>query len=229
MTDLKKKLIFRWHVLKHEVFKWKNRFRAVNAIFISIHKNRYWGNGESVSGTGSNLAQTKVLVQALPRLMAKYQIRSVLDVPCGDFNWMQKIDFATIKYRGGDIVPDIIRQNRLQHPAVHFDVIDLLHDVLPAADLLICRDCLVHFSDKHIRQALDNIRKSQCQYLLTTTFPQKQNTPLVTGSWRPINLNAPPFNFPAALEMILEQCDESSGVYADKSLALWRIDDLPSS
>jgi hypothetical protein len=50
----------------------------------------------------------------------------------------------------------------------------------------------------------------------------------VTGDWRPINLERAPFNWPAPVELIVEECTESGGVFADKSLGLWRIDALPA-
>jgi hypothetical protein len=98
----------------------------------------------------------------------------------------------------------------------------------PAADLLLCRDCLVHLSFADIDKALRNIRRSSLAYLLTTTFPAESvNADIVTGDWRPLNLQAAPFNLPTPVELINEGCTEGDGAFADKSLGLWRIRDLP--
>jgi hypothetical protein len=42
-----------------------------------------------------------------------------------------------------------------------------------------------------------------------------------------LNLQYAPFLFPAPLAVINESCTEAGGDYADKSLALWRVEDLP--
>ena len=55
------------------------------------------------------------------------------------------------------------------------------------------------------------------------------NIDIVTGDWRPLNLERPPFGFPPAHELINEQCSEGNGAFRDKSLGLWRIADLPTS
>jgi hypothetical protein len=107
-------------------------------------------------------------------------------------------------------------------------VLDLTSSPLPPADLLLCRDCLVHLSLTDARRALANIRRSDITYLLTTTFPaEPTNVDVVTGDWRPLNLQRPPFGFPEPLELLVEGCTEQQGLFADKSLGLWRVADLP--
>jgi hypothetical protein len=44
------------------------------------------------------------------------------------------------------------------------------------------------------------------------------------GDWRPLNLCAPPFNFPPPLRII----HEPYRAFTDKSLGLWRVADLPA-
>jgi hypothetical protein len=99
---------------------------------------------------------------------------------------------------------------------------------LPAADLLFCRDCLVHLSYGDIRKALENVRRSRIRYILTTTFPGNQaNTDIQTGDWRPLHFQLAPFRFPPPLLLINEGCTEGNGSFADKSLGLWRVAELP--
>jgi hypothetical protein len=43
---------------------------------------------------------------------------------------------------------------------------------------------------------------------------------------RVINLALPPFNLPPPLRLICEQCSEANGLFADRSLALYRVADL---
>ncbi|MDP9278351.1 MAG: class I SAM-dependent methyltransferase, partial [Gemmatimonadota bacterium] len=100
---------------------------------------------------------------------------------------------------------------------------------LPEADVILCRDCLVHFSFANIVAAFRTIKASGAEYLLTTTFPDREiNNDIVDGDWRPLNLEASPFLLPAPVDVIVEGCMEEGGAYADKALAVWRIADLPT-
>lgn len=89
--------------------------------------------------------------------------------------------------------------------------------------------CLVHFGFEDIRRALSNIRASRVKYLLATTFPACQsNEDIVTGDWRPLNLQIAPLHFPPPLRMLREGCTEGGGLFEDKSLGLWLVRDLPA-
>ena len=85
---------------------------------------------------------------------------------------------------------------------------------------------MVHLSYENIFKAIKNIKATGCKYLLTTTFVnQQQNYDIVTGDWRPINLQEYPFNFPKPLLVINENCTEGSEV-KDKAMALWEISQI---
>jgi hypothetical protein len=201
--------------------------KTVAEIFTETFHNRYWRSKESVSGRGAELNQTAILRAALPALLRPYGIRSLRDLPCGDFNWMQHVDLQDIHYTGGDIVEALVAQNQEQYGNARrtFLRLDLLTDTLPDADCILVRDCLVHFSLAHIRQALENLKKSNIRYLLTTSFPNtKKNEDIQTGYWRPINLQLAPFFFPEPLYCLNEACTEENGAYADKSLCMWKIE-----
>jgi hypothetical protein len=101
--------------------------------------------------------------------------------------------------------------------------------LLPQADVILCRDCLVHFSFANIIAAFRTIKASGARYLLTTTFPDRQvNKDIVDGDWRPLNLERAPFLLPAPQSVLLEDCTEEGGAYADKALAVWGVSDLPT-
>src|SRR5208283_4999775 len=93
---------------------------------------------------------------------------------------------------------------------VSFRYINLLSDQMPTVDLVLCRDCLVHFSFLDIFTAIENIIRSGSKYLMTTTYYNigRRNVDILTGEWRPINLQLPPFNFPIPIALIDEQCTE---------------------
>jgi SAM-dependent methyltransferase len=198
--------------------------------FRYAYRHNLWRGPETPSGPGSSIVQTKAIANALPGLCQRYDIRLLLDIPCGSYDWMAQIDLPGVRYTGGDIVPEVVAEAARKHgkPGRRFLVLDLTRSPLPQADLLLCRDCLVHLSYEDIAKAMRNIRKSKIEYLLTTTFTEESEFhDIVTGDWRPINLAAPPFSFPPPVELVLEQCTEQDGAFADKTLGLWKVRDLP--
>src|SRR5215204_2321496 len=57
-------------------------------VFNQIYHRNHWGSLESVSGPGSELATTAEVRQGLSTLLTDLSIKSMLDAPCGDFNWI---------------------------------------------------------------------------------------------------------------------------------------------
>lgn len=204
--------------------------RSVEETFEEVFRTNQWGEPESVSGEGSNLEQTRVVRAELPRLLRELGTRSLLDVPCGDFHWMRLVELPVERYVGGDVVAELAARNQERYGRAgrEFLRIDLLKDPLPRTDTVFSRDCLVHLSHAEVWTALRNIRASGAEYLITTTYPnQRRNRDIVTGEWRPLNLQAAPFGFPAPLRLVNEGSTESGGLYPDKSLGVWRITDIP--
>ena len=197
--------------------------------FENIFKNNSWGGRSSISGRGSDPDQTGHIVREIPVLLKEMGISTMLDIPCGDFNWMQKIDLGGIKYIGADIVKEIIENNKNKYEKgnVSFQCLDLTEDTLPQVDLILIRDCLVHMSYEDIFKSLNNVLNSGSRYLLTTSFTDRQdNKNIVTGEWRPLNLQIAPFFFPKPIKIINEKCTQSKLSYADKSLGLWIISNM---
>lgn len=200
---------------------------STSEVFTYIYNNNHWKSTESISGEGSEFEQTTKLITDLNKLLIDMNIKSVLDLPCGDFNWMQNVDLSKIDYIGADIVQELISVNikRLKNrEKLKFEVLDIIRDTLPKSDLIIVRDCFVHLSYKDICSAIDTIKLSGSKYLLATTFTDNRiNYDIITGDWRPLNLQANPFKFPTPILVINENCTEDNGKYSDKSMALWDL------
>ena len=203
---------------------------SAESVFSKIYRENGWAGDESLSGLGSSLAETTEIRSALPIIIKQFSIRSMLDSPCGDGYWMSCAEIKLEKYIGADIVPELVRicAQRCAGIAAHTEFIqcNLMVSNLPAVDLIFCRDCLFHLSFKDIGLVISNIKASGSRYLLTTTYIDRQNTNIVTGEWRPIDLQAKPFSFPPPLAIINENASYPQG-YADKSMALWLVADLP--
>jgi hypothetical protein len=171
--------------------------------------------------------------------------RSVLDVPCGDFNWMRHVEWDVRRYVGGDIVPELIARNRALYASEtkEFRAMNLVTDTPESFDLVIVRDLFIHLPLNAIGRALRNVAQSRSFHLLTTTFPRiLENTDIEYGGYRPINLELPPFSFPApkytiddwnylggppdVLSPPHESVVRPSGEPWGRCLALWSIEDL---
>jgi len=205
------------------------KLKSTEQIFTRIFETNAWAGKDSVSGSGSDTYQTEIIVKELAVLFVDYRISSVLDIPCGDFHWMKNVDLGGVDYKGADIVRDLIQQNtrRYGRDSIQFKRLDLIGDMLPTADLILCRDCLVHFSFADVFRALNNVCSSGARYFLTTTFTERlDNDDIATGQWRVLNLQAPPFMLAKPVRLINEGCSEGNGAYKDKSLGLWEIADI---
>src|SRR5947209_5774274 len=159
-------------------------------VFGRIYRRRGWQTGESVSGPGSEVERCRVLVGELPRLLRELEARSLLDAGCGDFHWMQEAALEGARYVGVDVVPELIERNRAAYAdALHsFLLADITRDALPACDVVLCRQCLIHLPNQQVRRALSNFRRCGMRYLLATTFPGiKRNRDTWPGGFRPMN------------------------------------------
>lgn len=208
------------------------RFQSAEQVFSGIHRENAWAGDESISGPGSSREATATVRRELPALLGELGMRTLLDAPCGDFHWLAEVDLPVERYLGVDVVAAVIAANRERYGSERraFAHLDLLRDPLPPADLILCRDCLVHFSFRDIERALAAFRRSGAAYLLTTTFPRLEtNRDIVTGEWRPLNLEISPFRLSPPLRLVDEGYLGEGGRYADKSLGLWRLADLPQA
>lgn len=198
--------------------------------FSQIYSRNIFGGQESRSGEGSNLVQTAEIRRELPKLIRELGVRSIMDAPCGDWNWMKESPLDLDQYIGVDIVKELIEKNQQQfgNDSTNFICKNLVKEQLPKVDLIFCRDCLVHLTYNDIHKVIANFKNSGSKYLLTTTFTTRDSNNDLIGDdiWRTINLELSPFNFPAPLKLINEKCSEINNQYSDKSLGLWLLEKI---
>lgn len=202
--------------------------RTPAQVFASYHVAGLGRGDDSLSGPGSSLLQTATLRLQLPNLLQELAVGTLLDAGCGDHRWLGRTELPIDRYIGVDIVPDLIARNTaLALRDRTFLLADFTQDDLPAADLVLTRDTLVHYDYATALRTLRNLRRTGARWLLATTFPDRRaNRDSELGGWRPLNLSLPPFDFPPPLRLVLEGCTENGGAYRDKSLGLWSMADL---
>lgn len=221
--NMKRALTTAWLLLKRGLFleSRQDRFRR----YALMNK---WKDGESLSGPGSTAEYTENLRKELPKLFEQFEIKSMLDAPCGDYNWMRLVERPEVQYTGGEIVPELVDANNAQYADdnTRFIVCDIVQDDLPAVDLWLCRDVLFHFSYADIFQTLSNLFRSNIKYILTTDHPeQEQNIDIRTGSFRSMNVLREPLCFPAPILWI----DDWVEGYTIRRMGLWEVKALQAS
>ncbi len=195
------------------------------SVFNVIAQNNYWGSEETVSGPGSTLDTTQILRKSLMQVFAELNIRTIVDAPCGDMNWMRQLGYPFEKYIGIDVVPMLIEKLRSQQfPAFyHFQVGNIVTDILPTADALFCRDCLVHLPFLAIQEAKKLWKLAGFKYVFATTFPQThENQNIKIGEWRPLNMEIAPFHW-SKPRLIIAEYPGSAPLCGDKSIGVWEL------
>ena len=182
---------------------------------------------QSIAGYGSSTWNVRIIVNVLPIIFEEYKIKTMLDVPCGDFYWMKNVDLSSVKYIGADLVDEQIAYNKEKHPEVDFRILNMIEDALPSADLVFTRDCLVHLNFHNISMFINQIIKNGSKYLMTTHFPEVQKNDELNGiiGWRPLNMQKPPFNFPKPLKIVSEQSDYNP----EKCMGIWSIEEIKNN
>ena len=191
-------------------------------IFTHIYKKNRWKADQS-----ETFELIRSLLEELPPLLKKLEVKSILDIPCGDFHLLKTIDLGFLDYTGCDIVEHIIQNDIKQYANEKrkFLKLDILKDDLPKADIIFCKDLLIHLPLENCLKAIKNIKKSGAKYFMVETFPSlKKNTDIHTGAWRPFNLNIHPFFFPEP-EYRIKIKTITKGL--TKEIDLWSIKNLP--
>lgn len=223
--DLYFRDFLRGRLIYRAVRRWGTDRRA---IFTAIYKARYWnpdGEGESASGLGSTLAATAKARAAIEQIVRDLGIRSMLDAPCGDFHWMRHTNLQGVSYTGADIVAPLIERNQREFGSAmrKFIVLDIVDQMCPSHDLILCRDCIQHLPSADALRIIRNFSKSGSKWLLMTMSPRlKSNADMPkAGGFRGVNLFLPPFNLPKPERSIVEVVDEDPNL--EKTLGLWRL------
>ena len=121
--------------------------------FVQIYRRNTWGFGSGHGSLPSVTAPYRFLVEQFVR---ENRPRSIVDLGCGDWQFSHLINWQGAKYVGLDIVPTVIEENRRRYASdnVSFEVTDEAFSSLPAADLLLAKDVLQHWSAHDVKRFL---------------------------------------------------------------------------
>lgn len=141
---------------------------SLNQIFNQIYKTNKWGDGsptKPLSGSGSTLYNSYPYVDFVRKVIQTYNLGKVLDVGHGDFEMWRDWPFPGIDYLGVDVSDEVTRIARSKYPNLNFITLDLVQTkAMPAADILISKDCLQHLPNHTILTLLKKF--SSYQFLI---------------------------------------------------------------
>ena len=195
---------------------------------------------ETPNGPGSTVALTEGIRGWLPGLFERYGIKSMLDAPCGDWNWLRLVDLGRIDYLGWDCLPALVEQcsqrvadgDCVGTPNAVFECVNLLTvPEVPQVDLILSRDFLAHLPNQPAQRVLDKFKASGSRYLLTSHYPHADNRFVYDPkdfAWigyaeRAINLEALPFSLGAPLEAYPEMPGPHGVISQPHELALFDL------
>ena len=178
-------------------------------IFTSIFQSNHWVQEEdifpkefiSISGHGSNINtdQSNNLISSLSSFIKNYKINSFLDMPCGDFLWMNELlkKNNIMNYLGIDIVDEIIKKNKkkYENEKIKFSTFDIINfHTDEKFELVFMRDFFIHINNADIKKVLSNIQKMNIDYFAFENYDISKNEDVITGRHRKVNLKLDPFN-----------------------------------
>lgn len=188
--------------------------------FEDIYNNKIWNDGHDnipLSGPGSSLANSLKCSQLLDTFIYEHNCKSVLDLGCGDLNWITKSHFfndTSFEYTGVDVVSTLIHIHSKTYPNKTFICKDLVKwNDIGFQSIIILRDVIFHLKNNEIRKIFRNI-KHKFDYLLITNCLNNTNTDFF-DKWRfsQRNIHMAPFNISRNYEIMINESKFNRNVY----------------
>lgn len=188
----------------------------VAAVFREVYEHNLWGGREGTfySGPGSESHAAAAYSAGIRSFIISRNIRSIVDLGCGDFRVARSFLTADVSYIGVDVVEPLVQQNRAlyQSEKVRFVCADIVDDDLPDGDLCLIREVFQHLSNAEILNVISRLRRFK--YVIYTDYQPAPGAPCVpnrdiphgvdTRIWlgSALLLDQPPFNVP--IELLFE-------------------------
>jgi SAM-dependent methyltransferase len=178
--------------------------------FDFIYKENYWEKG---SGHGSSPEVTLEYRTLLEKIITEYNIKTIVDFGCGDWQFSKYMNWHDAKYVGYDVVKDVIEKNIERYAKsdvrfFHLSSEDMAN--IEAADLYIAKEVFQHLPNAEVQKLL-HIALARYKYLLiTNAMPSSLeggrtlNKDVAFGFFRCLDVTMPPFSLEAHFSRILK-------------------------
>jgi 2-polyprenyl-3-methyl-5-hydroxy-6-metoxy-1,4-benzoquinol methylase len=163
-------------------------------VFSKIYKEDLWGDG---SGAGSKIENVTEYVVVLQEYINKPEVKTVIDLGCGDWQFSKFLDLSSVSYLGVDVVESVVESNNNLYSSSNVKFLN--HDIttynISKVDLIICKDVLQHLCNKDVYTIVKKIAEFSKFSLITNDFMPTEvfNKDIKNGSYRPLDLRLNPF------------------------------------
>ena len=194
-------------------------------VFEKIYEEKRWGSSDNLNrkfssgdGTRDKEIVSKYIVAVKEFLSEKTDVKTGLDLGCGDFS--VGISFCNLfeEYKAMDVAKNIIEENKKIYLGTNviFSTLDLTYGTIPFTDVIFVRQVLQHLSNTEIKKFVKNI-EGKYRYLIVTESLSKSmffsaNKDIITGPGIRIHkksgvmLENPPFNLNFSdMEVIMKE------------------------
>ncbi len=198
-------------------------------VFTNIYDSQEWGQTFSntftgSSGPGSSIEYNREYIGFLRSFLQTYQIRSVVDLGCGDWRCGTAI-YSDIpcSYTGYDVYKKMIESHRqsFRNPLWQFECKNCAAelDTMVDADLLIVKDVLQHWSDEEVTHFMEyQMKAKKYKYILITNCVNEYDGSLQKpGGWRQLS-KTHPLLIPYALQEIFRYDTKQVLLFSPSSL-----------
>lgn len=183
--------------------------------FSNIYRTGAWSEQFSMplSGPGSTVENSLPVIDIITTLHAEGSISSILDVGCGDLEWIQSVEpirTRKLRYYGLDLVPEVIERNKAHHSWFRGACENALECRKFDADLVLIKDVAFHMTNPQISQLLEILRRSTWRYCLLSCYECASNEGRTLDSqyhFAEANLTLPPFGIDAWREKTVRPAD----------------------
>ncbi len=187
----------------------KTNFTVASAYVDYNLKRKSDGELESASGAGSTVAATKPIRVFLEKIIQRYGVQSILDLGCGDWNWMRHVSLNNhhsgelVRYQGWESNKTLVADLNKAYGAktVSFYHKDVATEAFPFVDLIIARDVLGHMPMDIAQDVIARAQAASRFFLATSqdgttknTGPKPARVELAGWGFYPVNLTIAPFN-----------------------------------
>lgn len=204
--------------------------RSLQSVFDGIYTEGKWGeddSGRGWSGPGSQADFTREYVGFIENFIVENNIRSVIDAGCGDWTFSKDINWHGAEYLGIDISEIAIdRAKQYESDRVKFMLGDIT-EILPPADLLLCKDVLQHLPNDLINKFIVNnlsVGKYRWAIITNDLLESGGNRDIDAGGYRRIDLSKPPFNLKNLIILPIIFGDDRSNLW-NKTAQILQLSD----
>lgn len=168
----------------------------ISEKFEEIYSLDEWTHG---SGPGSIRKFNVPFLEYITQILREHNVRTIVDVGCGDFQMFTQFDFRPARYLGLDVAGSVVERNQRKFGNfdVRFAIMPTNLSDLPEADLYIIKDVLIHLDNKtSVEIALSAVSKSNYVVFVNNVSNDAMdyNREIGIGDFRPVDVSLAPFD-----------------------------------